>query len=79
MTQAIDPQGNALTFTYDGQLRLVAVTGAIGQVTTLSYELPQDIWKLTKVTDPFGRTATFTDYSKSGNCAIGLIWSAPCL
>jgi YD repeat-containing protein len=60
MTQSIDPQGNALTFTWDGQMRLVAVTDAIGQVTTLSYDLSQDIWKLTRVTDPFGRSATFT-------------------
>jgi YD repeat-containing protein len=60
MTQSIDPQGNALTFTWDGQMRLVAVTDAIGQVTTLSYDLPDDIWKITKVTDPFGRSATFT-------------------
>jgi RHS repeat-associated protein len=59
MTQSIDPQGNALTFTYDAQLRVVAVTDAVGQVTTLDYELAQDIWKVTKVTDPFGRTARF--------------------
>jgi RHS repeat-associated protein len=59
MTQSIDPHGNALTFTYDGQLRLVGITDAVGQVTTLSYELPQDVWKVTKVTDPFGRAATF--------------------
>ena len=65
MTQSIDPQGNALTFTWDGQMRLVAVTDAIGQVTTLSYDRPGDIWKLTKVTDPFGRTATFT-YDAAG-------------
>src|SRR5262249_8707368 len=65
MTQSKDPQGNALTFTYDAQLRLVSVTDAIGQVTTLSYELPQDIWKLTRVTDPFGRSATFS-YDESG-------------
>lgn len=58
MTQAIDPQGNALSFTYDAQSRLVAVTDAVGQVTALAYELPQDIWKITKVTDPFGRVAT---------------------
>src|SRR5262249_13504513 len=68
MTQSIDPQGNALTFTYDSQMRLVAVTDAIGQVTTLSYDLPQDIWKLTRVTDPFGRSATFT-YDTSGRLA----------
>jgi RHS repeat-associated protein len=64
-TQSIDPQGNALTFTYDGQTRLVAVTDAIGQVTTLAYDLPQDPWKLTRVTDPFGRNATFT-YDSAG-------------
>jgi len=58
MTQAIDPQGQALTFTYDSSLRLVAVTDAIGQVTTLTYGLPSDPLKLTKVTDPFGRSAT---------------------
>lgn len=60
MTEHVDPQGNTLTFTYDSQLRLLAVTDAIGQVTRLDYELPGDIWKLTKGTDPFGRTATFT-------------------
>jgi YD repeat-containing protein len=54
MMQSIDPQGNALTFTWDGQMRLVAVTDAIGQVTTLSYDLPRE------VTDPFGRSASFT-------------------
>ena len=72
LTQKIDPQGNALTFTYDTNLCLVAVTDAIGQVTTLTYGLaervidpddvvPADIYKLTKVTDPFGRSATL-DY-----------------
>jgi len=65
MTQMIDPQGNSLSFTYDASLRLVAVTDAIGQVTTLSYELGADPLKVTKVTDPFGRFATF-DYNSSG-------------
>jgi len=73
LTQEIDPQGNALTFTYDTNLCLVAVQDAIGQVTTLTYGLqgtnwgpvqdehllPADPYKLTGVTDPFGRTATF--------------------
>src|SRR5260221_274139 len=57
LAQSIDPQGNALTFTYDAQLRLVAVTDAIGQVTTLAYGLPQDVWKITTVKGPFGRLA----------------------
>jgi RHS repeat-associated protein len=40
-------------------LRLVAVTDAIGQVSTISYELPSDLLKITKITDPFGRSASF--------------------
>ena len=64
MSQSIDPQGNALTYSYDRNYRLVAVTDALGQVTTLSYNLPSglghDIYKVTSITDPFGRTTTFT-------------------
>jgi len=74
LTQEIDPQGNALTFTYDTNLCLVAVQDFIGQVTTLTYGLAStnigppgpnqgfcaaDPYKLTSVTDPFGRTMTF--------------------
>jgi YD repeat-containing protein len=32
----------------------------IGQVTTLVYGLAADIFKITKVTDPFGRSARFS-------------------
>jgi RHS repeat-associated protein len=69
LTQIADPQGNTLSFTYDTNLLLVAVTDAIGQVTTLTYGLPAvttnggtvpaDLYKLTRVTDPFGRSASF--------------------
>ncbi len=59
LTQMIDPAGNAVTLTYDGNLRVVALTDAIGQVTTLSYGLTNDIYKITSVTDPFGRSANF--------------------
>lgn len=65
LTEIKDPQGNKLTLTYDGQLRLVSVTDAIGQVTTLSYALASDPLKITKVTDPFGRFATFA-YDDAG-------------
>ncbi|MCI0410483.1 MAG: cysteine peptidase family C39 domain-containing protein, partial [Acidobacteria bacterium] len=65
MTESKDPAGNQLTFTYDAQLRLVSVTDAINQVTTLSYELNNDPLKITKVTDPFGRYATF-EYNAAG-------------
>ncbi len=66
MTEWRDATGNKLTFTYDSSLRLVAVTDAIGQVTTLSYELSYDPLKITQVTDPFGRSATF-DYTPDGH------------
>jgi len=67
MTAWRDPQGNALTFTYDANLRLVAVTDALGQVTTLAYT-NADPLKITAVTDPFGRTATLT-YDANGRLA----------
>ncbi|MGH9460491.1 MAG: hypothetical protein ACRD1X_04705 [Vicinamibacteria bacterium] len=59
LTETLDPQGNAITFTYDGQLRLVSVTDAIDQVTTLSYEMLENPSRITKVTDPFDRSAIF--------------------
>jgi RHS repeat-associated protein len=58
LTRIEDPAGNALTLNYDGILRLETITDAIGQVTTLTYGLTNDIYKVTKVTDPFGRFAT---------------------
>jgi YD repeat-containing protein len=65
LTARRDPQGNEISFTWDAQLRLVAVTDALGQVTTLGYEHASDPLKITKVTDPFGRVATFT-YDTAG-------------
>jgi YD repeat-containing protein len=65
MTEWRDPKGNGLTFTYDANLRLVAVADAIGQVTTLSYDLTSDPLKITRVRDPFGRAATF-EYTPTG-------------
>lgn len=61
LTRLIDPHGNAVSLSYDADLRLLSITDAIGQVTALSYDHPTDIHKITKVTDPFGRFATF-DY-----------------
>lgn len=60
LSALIDPTGNKLAFSYDSQLRLVSVTDAIGQVTTLSYDNTSNSYLITRVTDPFGRTATFT-------------------
>jgi YD repeat-containing protein len=57
MTQVIDPQGHTLTYTYDSSLRVVAITDAIGQVSTLEYTNANPLL-LTKMIDPFGRFAT---------------------
>src|SRR6185295_12739454 len=59
LTQLLDPFGNAVTLTYDANLRIVAISDAIGQVTTLSYTNASDLYKITRVTDPFGRFADF--------------------
>ncbi|MCW5554807.1 MAG: hypothetical protein KIS67_21920 [Verrucomicrobiae bacterium] len=65
LSQIADRFGNTLTFTYDQDLRLVAITDAIGQVTTLTYGdgTNTPTYLLTEVTDPFGRSATF-DYQR---------------
>jgi RHS repeat-associated protein len=68
LTQVIDPQGQTVTFTYDASVRLVAVTDAVGQVSTLEYTDAADPMRLTNVTDPFGRTATLT-YTGAGRLA----------
>lgn len=52
-----DPSGNTVTFQWDAALRLVSVTDALGQVTTLQYAHPGDPFAVTSVTDPFSRTA----------------------
>jgi RHS repeat-associated protein len=59
LTQVVDPAGNAVTLSYDGLLRLVSVTDAIGQVTTISYAEGDNPYLIRRVTDPFGRFATF--------------------
>lgn len=60
LSQVIDPQGNALTLNYDGQLRLTSLTDAAGRTTTFSYELAARPLLVTKITDPFGRSAVLT-------------------
>jgi RHS repeat-associated protein len=59
MTQVVDPAGNTLSIGYDAGFRVTTITDALTQVTNISYELPADPLKITKVTDPFGRFATF--------------------
>jgi RHS repeat-associated protein len=65
LTQIVDPQGNSVQITYDSLFRVLAVTDAIGQVTVLSYTDASDSYKITQVTDPFGRKALF-QYNANG-------------
>jgi RHS repeat-associated protein len=65
ITQIIDQQGNTQSFSYDSSNRLISVTDAIGQVTTLQYNNAAFPLQVTGVTDPFGRTATI-GYDSSG-------------
>lgn len=79
LSQRIDAAGNTLTFSYDAQMRLTAVTDALGHATSLSYGSSSDPYKITQVTDPFGRTAKLT-YNGSGllssiTDALGLVSS----
>jgi RHS repeat-associated protein len=64
LTSWADPQGNTVSLSYD-RLKVTGVTDAIGQVTTISYDLPGDPLKITKVTDPYARFATF-EYNGQG-------------
>ncbi len=65
LTQAIDPSGNTETFSYDSSARLLAISDAIGQVTTLSYGDPLDSLHITGVMDPFQRTCSI-EYDSLG-------------
>jgi len=74
MTEVDDPQGNAVKIAYDSLMRIVTLTDAIGQVTTLCYTdtpassncttppaatAPPSNLQVTQVTDPFRRSAYF--------------------
>lgn len=65
LTEVTDPQGHSVELTYDSSFRLVSITDALGQVTTLDYLDSGHPLAITKVTDPFGRFATMT-YDASG-------------
>jgi YD repeat-containing protein len=68
LTQRVDSSGNGMTLEYDGMGRICAVKDALGQATTLTYGEPGDPYRLTVVTDPFGRKASLT-YSPEGQLA----------
>jgi RHS repeat-associated protein len=65
LTSVVDAAGNSTTLTYDGSFRIRSITDSLGQSTNLTYGVAGDPLKITKVTDPFGRFATF-EYT-SGN------------
>lgn len=71
LTSQTDPQGNSLTLTYDGSLRLTTITDATGYPTSLSYTpaaddgAQTDTTKIRSITDPFGRSASFR-YTATG-------------
>lgn len=76
LTKVVDRDGHQLSIQYDAQMRVTSVVDALGQVTTLSYDLASDPLKVTKITDPFGRFATF-EYNGAGQLikitdAVGL-------
>jgi RHS repeat-associated protein len=62
----IDPQGNALSLSYDSQLRLTALTDATGRQTTFAHGRSNSPLLITAITDPFGRTASLV-YNDSGH------------
>jgi RHS repeat-associated protein len=68
MTAVGDAAGNTVILTYDSQMRIVAITDAIGQVSTLTYGVSGSPLLVTQITDPFGRSASFT-YNSSGQLA----------
>ncbi|PYI90599.1 MAG: hypothetical protein DME97_16820 [Verrucomicrobia bacterium] len=59
MTEMYDPANNRLAIEYDTNLRVTKITDALLKETLVSYELTADPYKITKITDPFGRFATF--------------------
>lgn len=61
LTTIQDPAGNTNGIFYDDLGRVFQVVDAIGQVTTLYYDLPGTYaqYKITRVQDPFNRTAYF--------------------
>jgi RHS repeat-associated protein len=68
LTAIQDPSGNRLTLEYATDSdRLVRIVDAIGQTNTLAYAYSDaaNYYRITSVTDPFGRTASF-EYDTQG-------------
>ncbi|OAI56805.1 hypothetical protein AYO49_03550 [Verrucomicrobiaceae bacterium SCGC AG-212-N21] len=71
LTAIKDPHGNTKTFAYDASLRLISISDALSQVTSISYapeagdEVASDTKKIRRITDPFGRSSRFK-YTSAG-------------
>ncbi|MFA5508997.1 MAG: hypothetical protein WC423_26475, partial [Vulcanimicrobiota bacterium] len=68
LSRVVDAQGNATVVEYDGLNRIATIRDAVGRAMTLEYDLPDDPLKITQVTDPFGRSASFA-YTPDGHLA----------
>lgn len=66
LTKRTSPQGNDTLLEYDELGRLSQIIDPSGRVMSLSYGLSGDPLKITKVTDPFGRSANFA-YTDDGH------------
>ncbi len=63
LTQIFDPQGNSLVLNYDSHYRLTSIVDQLSHSTTLTYlsNTPgaAGFYQVSKVTEPFGRYASF--------------------
>jgi RHS repeat-associated protein len=87
MSAVVDATGNAATIQFASPGKITSITDAIGQKTQFFYDLPMTnefihpsvAWVppfiLTRVVDPFGRTATFF-YGSSINARLSTITDA---
>ena len=68
LTKQVDASGNELNFQYDTSKRLVKLIDAAGKETSLGYTYAPDPFRITSVTDPYGRVSTLT-YQSNGRLA----------
>ncbi|MBK8224139.1 MAG: LysM peptidoglycan-binding domain-containing protein [Candidatus Obscuribacter sp.] len=75
MTSMTDPQGLSVQIQYDSNFRIVSITDAIGQVSTVSYvsntSSNPGFYKIASVTDPFSRSCSF-EYDSSVSKLISI-------
>ena len=82
MTKVVDPQGNSVLIQYDSDFRIVSLTDATNQVSTISYVSNTlgnpGFYKIASITDPFSRSCSFSydstlTYLTSTTDVIGLV------